>query len=95
MEDIEAKKKAGRPLRHGRNSLRLTLRELGINERKDEDALFTPEIAAEIQAEKIARSAEGVVARAASSQGALSPEDSTRTDDAPEGEKLNLGGNDD
>jgi hypothetical protein len=38
MKDIRSKKLAGRPPRHGRNSLRLTLRELGINERKVEEA---------------------------------------------------------
>jgi hypothetical protein len=74
MEDIEAKKPAGRPPRHGHNSLSLTLRELGTNEHKDEDALSILEIAAEIDAEKAARPAEGAAALAASSQDKRSPE---------------------
>jgi len=74
MEDIEAKKKAGRPLRHGHNSNRLILRELRTNEHKDEDALSTLETAAEINAEKVARPAEGVVACSVSSQDERTPE---------------------
>ena len=59
-------------------------RDMGINEHKDEDALSTLEIAVEIDAEKAARPAEGVVAPAASSQGALSPEYSRKDTDNPD-----------
>ena len=80
MEDIEAKKKAGRPLRHGHNSNRLILRELRTNEHKDEDALSTLETAAEINAEKVARAAEEAATPAGSPQVERSPEaESPRT----------------
>jgi hypothetical protein len=74
MKDIRGKKLAGRPPRHGRNSLSLTLRELGTNEYKDEDALSTLEIAAEINAEKVARAAEEAATPAGSPQVERSPE---------------------
>jgi len=77
----ERKTSSDRPPRHGRNSLRLTLRDLGINEHKDEDALSTLEIAAEINAEKIARTAEEAAA----------PAGSPRDERVPEGESPKTG----
>ena len=74
MKDIRGKKLAGRPPRHGRNSLSLTLRELGTNEHKVEDALSPLEITVEIDAEKAARPAEGVVASSVRSQDKRAPE---------------------
>ena len=60
--------------RQGGYSLSLTLRELGTNEHKDEDALSTLEIAVEIDEEKATRPAKGAAAPAASSQGKRVPE---------------------
>jgi hypothetical protein len=74
MKDIKCKKPAGRPPGQGGYCLSLILRGLRINERTDKDALSTLEIAAEINAEKIARPAEGVVASSVSSQDKRSPE---------------------
>ena len=70
----ERKTSSDRPPRHGRNSLRLTLRDLGINEHKVEDALSPLEITVEIDAEKAARPAEGVVASSVRSQDKRAPE---------------------
>jgi len=47
---------------------------LGTNEHKDEDALSTLEIAVEIDEEKAARPAEGVVASSVRSQDKRAPE---------------------
>ena len=52
----------------------LNLRELGTNEHKVEDALSPLEITVEIDAEKAARPAEGVVASSVRSQDKRAPE---------------------
>ena len=66
--------------RQGGYSLSLTLRKLGTNEHKDEDALSPLEIAAEINAEKVARAAEEAATPAGSPQVERSPEaESPRT----------------
>ena len=74
MKDIKGKNPTGRLIRQGGYSLCLTLWELGTNEHKDEDALSTLEIAAEINAEKVARAAEEAAAPAGSPQDERSPE---------------------
>ena len=74
MKDIKGKSPTVSLPRHGGHNLSLTLRELGINERNVKDTLPPLEIAVEIDAEKAARPAEGVVASSVRSRDKRAPE---------------------